>query len=53
MDRSTLANYTREEIVESLLKIRDEYPAVFKHFFMWEIEKRPIHLSKEDLELLK
>lgn len=39
---------SREEIVETLKRIREEYPMVFQHFFMSELRKQMTIISKED-----
>jgi len=45
--------YSREEIVESLKRIHQQYPAVFEHFFMYELRKQVHLVSEEDMEYLK
>jgi hypothetical protein len=31
--------YSKEEIVEALERIKAKYPAVYKWFFIWELDK--------------
>ncbi len=47
-----LNQYSREEIVETLKRIREEYPAVFQHFFMSELRKQMMIVSEEDMVTL-
>lgn len=45
--------HSREEIVETLKRIHEKYPAVFEHFFMYELRQQQTIISKEDMEYFK
>ncbi len=45
--------YSREEIVQSLKRIRDKYPNVFEHFFMHELRRQPMIISEKDAKYLQ
>lgn len=45
--------HSREEIVESLKRFHAEYPAVFEHFFMYELRRQPVIVAEEDMKYLK
>jgi len=34
-----MEKYSREEIVSALLRVKEKYPAVFRWFFLWEIDQ--------------
>ena len=58
---SDLLNYSREQLINALHRVGRQYPAVYKHFFLYELEKpyspydpvAMVFLTKEDEELLK
>lgn len=36
---SKLDDYSQAEVFEALNRIKEKFPAVFKWFFLWELEK--------------
>lgn len=59
-DISEFRKYTKEQIYEALVRLKVEYPAVYKHFFLAELERpfspftrQPvIFLTEEDTKKL-
>jgi hypothetical protein len=58
-DTSDLLKYSREQIINALHRVWRKYPAVYRHFFLYELEKpyspfdsqAIVFLTKEDEEL--
>lgn len=60
MSSSDLLKYSKEQLINALHRVGRSYPAVYKHFFLYELEKpyspfdsqAIVLLTKEDEELL-
>lgn len=43
---SKLENYSYKELMDTLAKIKEDFPAVYRWFLIWELEK--MHGTRED-----
>lgn len=61
MSHKEFSDYSKEQIYNALVRFKDQYPAVYKHFFLYELEKpfNPFErqslfiISEQDAEYLK
>lgn len=61
MSHPEFLDYSKEQVYNALVRLKDQYPAVYKHFFLYELEKpfNPFErqsflvISEQDAELLK
>ena len=49
--KSKIEDYSFKELMQTLARIKEEYPAVYRWFLIWELEKQ--HGTRESSEGLE